>query len=331
MRPELDALRTLNSRKNTENLRLLIDEQRSIIDRMNHYDTIQKGVVAEIGQSIKAIGDAKGHFLKSRAFESNMAYAFHEDIDRISNCLDEVKLALYMQTGSTDQAYLKDEVMLYDEIDMTISRIIFSATIFMDELSQQPMANPIALRAIAGALNVALKPRVFGSIPDGPCIIAPSEQATPLNSIILYNAIGRKGRFAVGAQAFRYPVSKHILLEAGWMPVRGHDFNAIESETFERMLTNLKFGERIAIFPETNGKVEKAVKLAHMAQRRLLIDVPVIPVGLRFRPHLGTARVAFGVPVTLKGMSGLDHISRVRRLSQYSNHVFDDANRLSRD
>lgn len=126
------------------------------------------------------------------------------------------------------------------------------------------------------------------AVPDqGPAVILPKHQYwmdIPIISLsfspLLY--------FVAKRELFRYPLIRHYLSLAGAIPVdRKQSIRTLDS--FKNLLSLLRAGERIVIFPEGtyfreivgSGK-SRLLQMILRLQKELNYRIPFIPVGIRY-------------------------------------------------
>jgi 1-acyl-sn-glycerol-3-phosphate acyltransferase len=134
------------------------------------------------------------------------------------------------------------------------------------------------------------------TLPDqGPMVILPKHQYwtdIPIISLafkpLLY--------FVAKRELFRYPLIRNVLSLLGGLPVdRKQSIRTLDS--FKTMVSLLKVGEKIVIFPEgtyfRNGVGSGKSRLLQMIlrfQSELGYPIPFIPVGIRYGERLGWRR-----------------------------------------
>lgn len=127
-----------------------------------------------------------------------------------------------------------------------------------------------------------------GALPDrGPVIILPKHQYwTDIPIVSL--SFGPLLYFVAKRELFKYPLVRHYLSLAGGIPVdRKHSIRTLDS--FKNLLSLLRAGERIVIFPEGtyfreivgSGK-SRLLQMILRFQKELNYRIPFIPVGIRY-------------------------------------------------
>jgi 1-acyl-sn-glycerol-3-phosphate acyltransferase len=126
----------------------------------------------------------------------------------------------------------------------------------------------------------------------------------------------RQLRFMAKSEMYVPPL-KWILEPAGAFPVRR---GVGDEEAIRKAVELAEAGEVVAIFPEgtrrNKGKLKKALNKGHRARPRtgaarvaLQADVPLVPAaigGTESLMKLGPLRVAYGPPVELDDLQGMD-------------------------
>ena len=127
-----------------------------------------------------------------------------------------------------------------------------------------------------------------GALPDrGPVIILPKHQYwTDIPIVSL--SFGPLLYFVAKKELFKYPLVRHYLSLAGGIPVdRKQSIRTLDS--FKNLLSLLRAGERIVIFPEGtyfreivgSGK-SRLLQMILRFQKELNYRIPFIPVGIRY-------------------------------------------------
>ena len=155
----------------------------------------------------------------------------------------------------------------------------------------------------------------------GPCIIIPYHYPAQLDPMILISIINRKLFFAASVEGFiSIPFLDSFWYKMGCLPIKRDDsefnkringsvpskkidnYNSSNLDSIKKMLTHLKYGDPIVIFPEGDAKInatydrpnnekflepkEGFVSIAFLAKRKFNLDVPIIPVGLKYNGRL---------------------------------------------
>jgi 1-acyl-sn-glycerol-3-phosphate acyltransferase len=121
----------------------------------------------------------------------------------------------------------------------------------------------------------------------------------------------RQLRFMAKAEMYRYPPLSWVLTAAGAFPVsRGMG----DEEALRKAVELTQAGEIVAIFPEGTRRSKGVIK-KHKARPRtgaarvaLMAGVPLVPAaigGTERLMKLGPLRVAYGVPVDLDDLEGM--------------------------
>ena len=168
------------------------------------------------------------------------------------------------------------------------------------------------------------------TLPDhGPMIILPKHQYwtdIPIVSLAFKSLL----YFVAKKELFKYPLIRNYLSFLGGLPVdREQSIRTLDS--FKTLVSLLKAGERIVIFPEgtyvRNGVGSGKSRLLQMIlriQSELGHSIPFVPVGIRYGGRLGWRRqveVCIGFPLFAEKDSDaltLTHraLEEISRLSQ---------------
>ena len=160
-----------------------------------------------------------------------------------------------------------------------------------------------------------------GTLPDeGPAIILPKHQYwtdIPIISLVFSPLL----YFVAKRELFRYPLIRHYLSLLGGLPVdRQQSIRTLDS--FKVLLSLLKTGEKIVIFPEGtyfrnrvgSGK-SRLLQMILKFQSELKCQIPFVPVGIRYRERVRWRRrveIRIGHPMFVENES--DAISLTRRV-----------------
>ncbi|MDI7260573.1 MAG: lysophospholipid acyltransferase family protein [Thermodesulfobacteriota bacterium] len=172
-----------------------------------------------------------------------------------------------------------------------------------------------------------------GGFPDqGPMIILPKHQYwtdIPLVSLAFHPLL----YFVAKKELFEYPLIRHYLILVGGIPVdRQQSIRTLES--FKTLLSLLRAGEKIVIFPEGtyfrnrvgSGK-SRLLRMILKLQSELKHPIPFLPVGIRYGERRGWRRrveICIGRPFYAEEESEapslthqvMEEISRLCRLPQ---------------
>ena len=134
------------------------------------------------------------------------------------------------------------------------------------------------------------------ALPDQwPAIILPKHQYW-MDIPIVSLSFGPLLYFVAKRELFRYPLVRHYLSLAGGIPVdRKHSIQTLDS--FKNLLSLLRAGERIVIFPEGtyvrevvgSGK-SRLLQMILRFQKELNYRIPFIPVGIRYGKRMRLRR-----------------------------------------
>lgn len=151
-----------------------------------------------------------------------------------------------------------------------------------------------------------LEVRKEEALPDhGPAIILPKHQYwTDIPIVSL--SFGPLLYFVAKKELFRFPLIRHYLSLLGGIPVdRRRSIRTLDS--FKNVLSLLKAGERIVIFPEGTyfrevvgaGK-SRLLQMILGFQKELNHRIPFVPVGIRYGARMGWRRrveISIGNPL----------------------------------
>ncbi|MGQ9645949.1 MAG: lysophospholipid acyltransferase family protein [Thermodesulfobacteriota bacterium] len=173
-------------------------------------------------------------------------------------------------------------------------------------------------------------------LPDrGPAIILPKHQCwmdIPIVSLSFKPPL----YFLAKRELFRYPLIRHYLSFLGGIPVdRKQSIRTLDS--FKNLLSFLRAGEKIVIFPEGtyfrervgSGK-SRLLQMILGFQKELNDRIPFIPVGIRYRERMRWRRrveIRIGHPLFAQEASEalalthrvMEEISRLCRMPRQSN------------
>jgi 1-acyl-sn-glycerol-3-phosphate acyltransferase len=135
-----------------------------------------------------------------------------------------------------------------------------------------------------------------GTLPDrGPVIILPKHQYwTDIPIVGL--SFGPPLHFVAKGELFKYPLVRHYISLGGAIPVdRKQSIRTLGS--FKNLLSLLRAGEKIVIFPEGtyfreivgSGK-SRLLQMILRFQKELNYRIPFIPVGIRYGKRMGWRR-----------------------------------------
>jgi 1-acyl-sn-glycerol-3-phosphate acyltransferase len=122
----------------------------------------------------------------------------------------------------------------------------------------------------------------------------------------------RQVRFMAKAELYRYPLLRSVLSSAGAFPVRR---GIGDEEAVRKAVELVQAGEIVAIFPEgtrrNKGIVKKRKARAGTGAARVALTagVPLVPAaigGTERLMRLGPLRVAYGPPVELEDLDGME-------------------------
>jgi 1-acyl-sn-glycerol-3-phosphate acyltransferase len=122
----------------------------------------------------------------------------------------------------------------------------------------------------------------------------------------------RQLRFMAKSEMYRYPPLRWILSHAGAFPVRR---GMGDDEAIQRAVELARAGEAVAIFPEGTRRNKGAIKRhrarPHTGAARVALQagVPLVPAaigGTERLSRLGPLRVAYGAPVELDDLNGME-------------------------
>jgi 1-acyl-sn-glycerol-3-phosphate acyltransferase len=167
-----------------------------------------------------------------------------------------------------------------------------------------------------------------------PVIILPKHQYwtdIPLVSLVFQPLL----YFVAKKELFRYPLIRDYLSLCGGVPVdRQKTIRTLDS--FKTIVSLLKTGERIVIFPEgtycrneVGGGKSRLLQMILKFQEELKQKIPFLPVGIRYGERRGWRRrveICIGSPLFAEGESDavsltektMDEISRLCRLPRKS-------------
>ena len=175
-------------------------------------------------------------------------------------------------------------------------------------------------------------------LPDrGPMIILPKHQYwtdIPIVSLVFKPLL----YFVAKKELFKYPLIRNYLSFLGGLPVdREQSIRTLDS--FKTLVSLLKAGERIVIFPEgtyvRNGVGSGKSRLLQMIlrfQSELGYSIPFVPVGIRYGGRSGwrrTVEVNIGsplfaekdsdaLPLTHRALEEIGHLCRLPRATEKS-------------
>lgn len=351
-------------------------EKESDFDKKYTHSIIEQIKKIELTQEYNISKKEMLKLMKEKEVESHFINLFEEEYAELHRLFINLKKLFQEQLSSTQfNPDYSNESVIYNQVDDLLSQFHMSEEKIIEYFNDVKKltykkkyikSGQIISKIIKGAL-IKIEINGIEHIPrKGACIIAPYHYHAAFDPLILMAVIDRSLFFATSVETFvSIPLYDRLLYNLGCLPIKRDDAlfqdrlkNAIPQEKIEnykssnlgsikKMLTHLKYGDAIVIFPEGEAKMIPTyvrsnnedfldpqtgfVSFAFLAERRFGKRVPIIPIGLSYGGRIFKKIVInIGEPVYLNSSLQKMKKSELKKsISQIANEIFSNIRDLS--